>query len=575
MASPGGNRIPTRVLTGIAGFCALWCLLFLGGSPAPSYFAVPLVLIGVITLRTHPVAGALVVLLANVVTLFAGVPYGSVDMMAAFAFTLFSVGRMVGNRLTGLSITTAAAVTTAARPPFEPLDLLVSGAVLGSMWLFGVIVRRRARSAWQAVAELEHLAAEDAGTYAAGRLAEEHHRLATEVLGSLRRAVSDMQSMAIQSLSGRNPAAAERIQRRGTEAVAELRALLGLLRTPESPTPSPKQGDPGRAYRDAAWLAAYCLTLAWTAVAVIRPPAEPQLLLPLAALGAVLCWTVVTRPSTTRWTLLALLAALMAALSLRFGLQAIGFVFVVYATDALAGQTWGERDRITVAALRDSAVMQRRRDVLAAEAVRMERLRVARELHDVTSHAVGVMVLQAGAAQALATSAPERAVAALRQVHAAGADALTEIDELLGVLAGEADGARDLRASLGQLRDSLGELGLVVTLALRTMPDRAPDSAVLSETIHRVVREGLTNVLRHAPGARARVEVDRDGSEWVVRVVNDSPPDPTPDTPGSGYGLTGMAERVAAHGGTLTSGPTPEGGYVVEARMPTRGDQAS
>lgn len=321
-------------------------------------------------------------------------------------------------------------------------------------------------------------------------------------------------------------------------------------------------------------MTAYVVAALGTLGGLVRPPSDPEVLLPLTVLYALLSWRVVRGADRWSWGLLALLALLATALASYFGAQALGFIFVVFATALLAGRTWSERDRILAQALRESRVMQRRRNALAAAAVRAERLRIARDLHVVTSHAVGVMVLQAGAAHALAEKDSDAAFAALRQVCAAGEDALVEIAQLIDVVDQSGSTAPDLRQSLIEVGDRMRTAGLNVELRLAESVDGDGDAPTdrhpSQETIHRVVQEGLTNVLRHAPGARVLVEVERDGSEWLVRVADDGSAEanPVPLTSGGGYGLVGLAERVEADGGSFLAGPRPTGGFLVEARLP-------
>jgi signal transduction histidine kinase len=210
----------------------------------------------------------------------------------------------------------------------------------------------------------------------------------------------------------------------------------------------------------------------------------------------------------------------------------------------------------------------------AAAAIRSERLRLARELHDVASHAVGVMVLQAGAAAALADRSPGQSREALATVRSAGADAQVELDLLFGLLDAGAVGAAGLAANpdAGRLDDALHALaarieaaGLRVSLHLA---ERLPDDPQLAATIYRVVQEALTNATRYAPGATVQVTVADEAGMLEVTVRDDGPGhEPTIPSAG-GFGLVGLAERVRALGGSVTAGPAADRGFVVTARLP-------
>jgi signal transduction histidine kinase len=199
-------------------------------------------------------------------------------------------------------------------------------------------------------------------------------------------------------------------------------------------------------------------------------------------------------------------------------------------------------------------------------AVRAERLRIARDLHDVTSHAVGVMVLQASAAQALLASDPDAVRGALRTVETAGEQALTELEVLFDLLDAGAIGSPGLtRASpesLSDLVDRMRSVGLQITL------DASPVHPGLSETVYRIVQESLTNVARHAHPSRVRVRVGVVGGAVEVAVTNDGPPEATDASDSGGFGLAGLAERVRAVGGGFTAAPLPSGGFGVFARLP-------
>ncbi|GAA4071207.1 sensor histidine kinase [Actinomadura miaoliensis] len=209
---------------------------------------------------------------------------------------------------------------------------------------------------------------------------------------------------------------------------------------------------------------------------------------------------------------------------------------------------------------------------LADQAVAEERLRIARELHDVVAHSMSLIAVKAGVANHVAEERPEEARDALRVIESASRGALAEMRQLLGVLrtGGPADAelapAPGL-AGLAGLVERAALAGVRVELELRV--GELPEGVALSA--YRIVQEALTNVVKHAAPARCRVLVEADGHEVRIEVTDDGPgartlpPDPAP---GAGHGLIGMRERAMMYGGDFTAGPRPEGGFAVRARLP-------
>jgi len=228
--------------------------------------------------------------------------------------------------------------------------------------------------------------------------------------------------------------------------------------------------------------------------------------------------------------------------------------------------------RAYVAALEARAeLLEREREDNARLAVALERGRIAREMHDVVAHNVSVVVVQAAAAERMVETDPERARQAMRDVAATGRQALTEMRRLLGVLRdgasddlGPQPGVAELRALAGTVEDA----GMQVELSVQGEERPLPASAALS--VYRIVQEALTNSLRHAGPARARV-ILRYLPDALEVQVSDNGVGGMPADEHGGHGLIGMRERVALFGGELTAGPRPEGGYAVVARIPTSG----
>jgi signal transduction histidine kinase len=216
-------------------------------------------------------------------------------------------------------------------------------------------------------------------------------------------------------------------------------------------------------------------------------------------------------------------------------------------------------------------------------AVETERAHIAAELHDVVTHNVSVMVVQAGAARTVLASSPATAAEALLAVEASGRTALAELRSLLGLLSppggppGDTAAALAPQPGLGELDSLIGRVsaaGLPVELAVRGTPQPLPPGADLAA--YRVVQEALTNVLRH--GGRAAASVMVAWGERLVITVSDDGRGPVPGEAGMrrrpgagdgpGRGLLGLRERLSLYGGELDAGPRPGGGWQVRAVMP-------
>ena len=212
--------------------------------------------------------------------------------------------------------------------------------------------------------------------------------------------------------------------------------------------------------------------------------------------------------------------------------------------------------------------VEREREAKAREAVADERARIARELHDVVSHSVGVIVIQAQAAQQLEVG--EEAVArSLRAIESSGQQALVEMRRLLGLLRREDEelalAPQPSLRYLDHLAATVREAGLPVDLRVEGEVAALPPGVDVSA--YRIVQEALTNALKHAGPARARVLV-RYGAGEVELEISDDGPGPAVGNGDGGHGLVGMRERVSVYGGELESGGLPEGGYAVRVRLP-------
>jgi signal transduction histidine kinase len=225
----------------------------------------------------------------------------------------------------------------------------------------------------------------------------------------------------------------------------------------------------------------------------------------------------------------------------------------------------------------------------ASQQVRAERVRIARELHDVVAHTLAVMTVQAGVGRRLMAKRPEEARAALASIEMIGRTAQDELRVVLGLLRDEEAVAADLEpapklAGLAELAETVRASGTAVDLRV-SGTDRQLSPA-LELSLYRVVQEALTNVVKHAPGARAVAELAVSAGKVRLMVRDDGGPDGGgPDgggpagwsagddgwPPGPGHGIVGMRERIGAFGGWLAAGPADGGGFQVTAEVPVEG----
>jgi signal transduction histidine kinase len=219
------------------------------------------------------------------------------------------------------------------------------------------------------------------------------------------------------------------------------------------------------------------------------------------------------------------------------------------------------------------------REELARRAVADERLRLARELHDVVAHAISVIAVQSGVGAHVANTRPKEAAKALAAIETTSRSALEELRRLLGVLRQDSEPQGDLTPvpGLGDLDGLLAEVGKAgLAVRLQVRGTRPPLPAGVDLSAYRIVQEALTNVVKHAGPARAQVVVGYRDQDVTVEVTDDGRGTMTSVSDGragTGHGLIGMRERVAAFGGDLEVGPRPGGGFRVAARLPLAADQ--
>jgi signal transduction histidine kinase len=218
--------------------------------------------------------------------------------------------------------------------------------------------------------------------------------------------------------------------------------------------------------------------------------------------------------------------------------------------------------------------LRREQEERAARAVAEERSRIARELHDVVSHAISVTVLQARGARRTLDSDPASARRALDAIEQTNTAALGDMRRLLAVLrdtepAGmtvDDHAPQPSLAHLERLVSHIRESGVPVEVEVIGTPGKLPPGVDLSA--YRIVQEALTNVLKHSADARVRIVLDHRPDRLDVTVTDDGIPGPLGPEPGGGHGLIGIQERVAVVGGVVEAGPGPDGGFEIHATLP-------
>nr|WP_294693947.1 histidine kinase [uncultured Friedmanniella sp.] len=475
--------------------------------------------------------------------------------------------------------------------------------------LAGYVVRTGVVATLRALAErtrARRLEATRPEEVARAAIHEERRRLGEDIGAALRRTMADVVAE-IEVLDAADPVPGlRRIHQRTQLATSELRRHLGLLR---SPVPAEKHGPASTGPRTARSrdlaLASGLVVLALLEVTAYLATEGPLEWLPwspvLTALAAAcvagrtaapgaasalcgavflvgwlvgypvtggfwafgtlgcLVWAVAAHASVISRDLLGGLLLVTAVIWTRQADDGDNLLITVVMISVAASgglilrmARGGETRARGVAATREAALVTATREAISAE-----RIGFARDLHDVVSHAVGLIALQSSAAQVSWPHDPAAMRRSVAVIDATARSTLEELDRLGLPVDGEAAGVEGLFALAGRIRAAGTPVDLTVVGAL---------PATCGAVVHRVLQESLTNAVRHAPGASVRAAVSSDEHQVVVRVSDGGA------GPGSGvargYGLVGLTERVSLAGGTLTAGPGTDGGFVVEAVLP-------
>ncbi len=260
-------------------------------------------------------------------------------------------------------------------------------------------------------------------------------------------------------------------------------------------------------------------------------------------------------------------------LSLAAGLVWLGvddflLPIVMFGGAWVAGRLVQKRQLYAQAFAERAHVLERERDANARVAAAEERVRIAREMHDVVGHSVSVMVVQAGAERLALGEERPATREALLAIERTGREALAEMSRLLGILRKEGEGLslapRPSLAQVDVLVQTVRDAGVPVELRVEGEQNDLPPGVDVSA--YRIVQEALTNVVKHAGPARASVVVRYGRRTVEVEVTDDGCSSVNGNA--AGYGLAGMRERVELHGGTLEAGRRSEGGFSVKARLP-------
>ncbi|MFH9353183.1 sensor histidine kinase [Kitasatospora sp. NPDC017646] len=333
-------------------------------------------------------------------------------------------------------------------------------------------------------------------------------------------------------------------------------------------------------------LTALCLLLLGTVSSVMAMAVADIPLLQYLVVDVALCYLAATQPART---------------SVTAGALALGTLLGYSGFRALSGMVDHGSTTVTaalatvIAWLIGHAVWQSHghaealRAQATEQAIISERLRIARELHDMVAHNIGIVALQAGAARRVFDTQPTRARAALGEVETAGRETLAGLRRLLGALR-EADGNATDQAEqsapvpglddVARLATTTTAAGVRVDVVWSGPRRRLPPEIELSA--YRILQEAVTNVVRHAQERSCQVTIEFHPAELAVSVVNAGPEPASPSTrgayadhdahgfqpPGQGYGIVGMRERISLLHGEFSAGPRPDGGFRVVARLP-------
>jgi signal transduction histidine kinase len=243
----------------------------------------------------------------------------------------------------------------------------------------------------------------------------------------------------------------------------------------------------------------------------------------------------------------------------------LGYLLAIAIAPVLVGQLVQARHDLAQRLAEIEEAREHERVLHAQAVLAKERAQLAREMHDVVSHQVSLIAVQAAALQVASPDAGTQDAA--RTIRTLSVDTLDELRHMVTLLRASGGNSTELtpQPTLTGLRDLLASSGIETTLTGELPPTI---SKTAQRTIYRTVQEALTNVRKHAPGATAAVELWNHGSEFGVTITNTPATRPALSLPSSQHGLVGLAERAELLHGTVTSAPLPGGGYRITLRIP-------
>ena len=601
---------PTREEAVLALSGLGWVVAWLWPQPLAAALVAPACGLGLVMSRRRPELAAVLVLGADVLAVALDVSTESPGTLFPVAVVVYGLGRWSGRWAGILGLFGFLIPVGWVDRPSIPPTLVFAAALYGCLWGFGRLVAAKSARADAARQRAARVGGQDPRAVANAVVAEERARLASDIAHVVGDSVEAMVRDAELAERELDPAVIERIRLRGATAVTELRRMLGLLRHPCEPAePAVPETKRRRWIPDV--VTGLVLAMAVIDLVVLAPPGTSPailallsllplvlllrgsrlllaLLLSAAAISIValihptplglaavavivlLSWSTGVDGRRAVWLGWSVLTLISAVVTLLAAPDNVAMLLVLTLLAVWAGHAWSESDRQQRSAQQATTRAQSELDRAVAEAVRQERLRVARDLHDVTSHALGVMVLQAGAANAQRVTDPARARASLAAIADAGGRALADLDRLVGLIDSGVLGAvadeepAELSERLAALADRIRQTGTQVTV--RT--SRSSNDPEVAQVVYRVVQEALTNAVRHAPGSAVEVLVEGADTGCRISVVDDGGLPTQSQTPG--FGLVGAAERIGALGGEFSAGPEPLGGWAVRAWIPAR-----
>jgi signal transduction histidine kinase len=262
-------------------------------------------------------------------------------------------------------------------------------------------------------------------------------------------------------------------------------------------------------------------------------------------------------------------AALVVAMQVGMGFSEFPNVEIAFVTliPFWVGYEVGLRSSLVARLAQRTRELHNEHDAYAQLSVRRERARIARELHDIVAHHLAVIVVQAGAGRIAARAPGQRASERFATIRESGGQALEEMARLVDILQTDESSEHHITRKWQLLVDEARASGLDVRIGPLPADARLPGA--VADDAYRIVREGLTNAIKHAPGADVTVRIARSGDRLQIAVRDDGFRNGVRlDETGAGLGLVGMRERVESIGGTLAAGPDADGGWLLRASIP-------